>query len=72
MKFLLRERMPNWQPEPFTQIHVQSRKRTLGHTELRGVILNDDTTVAGGALCDSDCISRQKMFAIAFLNALFN
>lgn len=35
MKFLLQERLPSWQPEPFAQIRVQWR-------ELRGVFLNDD------------------------------
>lgn len=50
MKFLLQERLPNWQPEPFTQIHAQSRKRTLVQAELRGVFLNGDTAIAGGAV----------------------
>lgn len=53
MTFLLRERLPNWQPEPFTQIHVNSRKRTLVRAELQGVLLNDDTTVTSGTVYDS-------------------
>lgn len=53
MKFRLRERLPNWQPEPFTQIHVNSRERTLVRAELQGVLLNDDTTVTSGTVYDS-------------------